>query len=52
MNAAISSRFNGSDVGSIKNAAATFFIAGAGGPDVYKGKDMLAPHKAMNISAT
>ena len=38
-------------VDELKNAAATFFIAGTGGPDVYKGKDMLAAHKGMNISA-
>jgi len=50
-NKAIATRFAQSDVASIKNAAATFFIAGTGGPDVYKGKDMLAAHKGMNISA-
>lgn len=50
-NPAISKRFAGSDESVLKNAAATFFIAGTGGPDVYKGKDMLAAHKGMNISA-
>lgn len=50
-NPSISTRFAASDVSAIKNAAATFFIAGTGGPDVYKGKDMLAAHKGMNISA-
>ncbi len=40
-----------SDVPSMKNAAATFFIAGTGGPDVYQGKDMVSAHKGMNISA-
>ena len=49
-NQAIARRFADSDVSVIKNAAATFFIAGTGGPDVYKGKDMLAAHKGMNIS--
>ena len=50
-NKAISTRFANSDVAKIKNAAATFFIAGTGGPDVYKGKDLLSAHKGMNISA-
>lgn len=50
-NKAIATRFAQSDVADMKNAAATFFIAGTGGPDVYKGKDMLAAHKGMNISA-
>ena len=49
-NQAIARRFADSDVSKIKNAAATFFIAGTGGPDVYKGKDMLDAHKGMNIS--
>ncbi|NQV70446.1 MAG: group 1 truncated hemoglobin [Pseudohongiella sp.] len=50
-NPAISTRFAGKDASTLKNGAATFFIAGTGGPDVYKGKDMLATHKGMNISA-
>ena len=50
-NALINTRFANSDVAALKNAAATFFIAGTGGPDVYKGKDLLAAHKGMNISA-
>ncbi|MBI5450966.1 MAG: group 1 truncated hemoglobin [Gammaproteobacteria bacterium] len=50
-NKAIATRFANSDLAKIKNAAATFFITGTGGPDVYKGKDMLAAHKGMNISA-
>jgi hemoglobin len=36
-------------VAAVKNGAATFFISGTGGPDVYKGKNMLATHKGMNI---
>ncbi|MDH5435702.1 MAG: group 1 truncated hemoglobin [Gammaproteobacteria bacterium] len=51
-NKTIAPRFAQSDVATIKNAAATFFIAGTGGPNVYKGKDMLTAHKGMNISAT
>ena len=50
-NKAIATRFANSDVLKLKNAAATFFISGTGGPDVYKGKDLLAAHKGMNISA-
>lgn len=50
-NKTIATRFANSDVARIKNAAATFFIAGTGGPDVYKGKDLLSAHKGMNISA-
>ena len=49
-NQIIAKRFADSDPANLKNAAATFFIAGTGGPDVYKGKDMLAAHKGMNIS--
>jgi hemoglobin len=51
-NETISTRFAGGDVPALKNAAATFMISGTGGPIVYKGKDMLAAHKGMNISAT
>ncbi|HQZ45387.1 MAG TPA: group 1 truncated hemoglobin [Usitatibacteraceae bacterium] len=50
-NKAIATRFAKSDVSHLKNAAATFFISATGGPDVYKGKDLLAAHKGMNISA-
>ncbi len=51
-NKAIATRFAASDVSAIKHAAATFFITGTGGPKVYKGKDMLAAHKGMNIAAS
>ncbi|WP_076540690.1 group 1 truncated hemoglobin [Shewanella sp. UCD-KL21] len=50
-NPTIAPRFAKSDPVALKNAAATFFIAGTGGPSVYKGKDMLSVHKGMNISA-
>lgn len=50
-NKTIATRFSESDIPKLKNAAATFFIAGTGGPDVYRGKDLLAAHKGMNISA-
>ncbi|MCC2618293.1 group 1 truncated hemoglobin [Aestuariibacter halophilus] len=49
-NPAISPRFVNSDVSALKKGAATFFIAGTGGPNVYEGKDMAATHKGMNIS--
>ena len=51
-NPAIATRFAGSEIDTLKNAAATFFITGSGGPEVYKGKDMLEAHKGMNISST
>jgi len=52
VNKAIATRFEGGDVPALKNAAATFLIAGTGGPNNYKGKDMLAAHKGMNIAAS
>lgn len=48
-NPRIAPRYANSDVAKVKNGAATFFIAGTGGPNVYEGKDMLATHKGMNI---
>jgi hemoglobin len=48
-NPRIAPRFADSDVASVKNAVATFFIAGTGGPDVYQGKDMPSAHRGMNI---
>lgn len=51
-NDAIANRFAESDIPALKNAAAAFMIAGTGGENIYKGKDMLSVHKGMNISAT
>lgn len=51
VNPAISTRFENSNIVALKNAAATFFISGTGGPQCYEGKDMFAAHKNMNISA-
>lgn len=48
-NPQISRRFAQSDPAKLKTAATEFFITGSGGPDVYKGKDMISVHKAMNI---
>ncbi len=49
-NPKVSNRYVNSDIDAVKNGAATFFITGTGGPNVYKGKDMLATHKGMNIN--
>ena len=51
-NRTIATRFAKSDPSAVKHAAATFFISATGGPDVYKGKDLLAAHKGMNIAAS
>ncbi len=48
-NPRIAPRYADSDVAAVKNAVATFFIAGTGGPSVYEGKDMLTAHRGMNI---
>jgi len=48
-NPRIATRYKASDINAVKNGAATFFISATGGPDVYKGKDMIATHKGMNI---
>lgn len=48
-NPRIAPRYAHSDRDKLKNGAATFFITGTGGPAVYKGKNMLATHKGMNI---
>ncbi len=50
-NPRIKVRFKNTDPAALKEAAATFFITGTGGPNVYKGKDLLAAHQGMNISA-
>jgi hemoglobin len=34
----------------IKNHTVDFFVAGSGGPNNYKGKDMTTAHTGMNIS--
>jgi hemoglobin len=50
-NGRIAARFQSSDVPKVKHSAAAFFIAGAGGPNHYEGKDMRAAHRGMNIDA-
>jgi hemoglobin len=51
-NPRISPRFLNSNIAALKNAAATFFISGIGGPNVYEGKDMLSAHRGMNIDSS
>ncbi len=41
---------NVKDMDHVKRVSREFFCAGAGGPETYTGKDMLAAHKGMNIS--
>ena len=48
-NPRIAPRHKDSDVAAVKHAVATFFITGAGGPEVYEGKDMPTAHRGMNI---
>ena len=48
-NPRIAPRYASSDLDKVKHAAATFFISGTGGPDIYEGKDMLSAHQGMNI---
>ena len=51
VNPLVKTRFeNIKDLDHAKQMAREFFGAGAGGPDPYTGKDMLATHKGMNIS--
>ncbi|MDG3085028.1 group 1 truncated hemoglobin [Vibrio hannami] len=50
-NSAIANRFADSDINKLKKTVSEFFITGTGGPNLYKGEDMRAVHKGMNISA-
>ena len=49
-NPLIAPRFQRSDLKTVKQTVADFFITGSGGPQVYKGKDLVSAHKGMNIS--
>ncbi|PWE17489.1 group 1 truncated hemoglobin [Marinicauda salina] len=49
-NPIIGPRFAGSDKAAVKQTVAEFFITGSGGPEVYKGEDMVTAHKHMNIN--
>ena len=49
-NPRISPRYVNSDADKLKHGAATFLIAGTGGPNLYEGSNMLETHRGMNIS--
>jgi hemoglobin len=50
-NRLVNARYRASDdLSRVEQRAIEFFCAGAGGPETYTGKDMLATHKGMNIS--
>ena len=49
-NPLVSIRYAASDMIKVEGRVVEFFCAGAGGPEAYTGKDMLATHKAMNIN--
>lgn len=51
-NPLIATRFADSNVPKLKQTVTEFFITGTGGPNLYKGKDMLSTHKGMNIAAS
>ncbi|WP_372883131.1 group 1 truncated hemoglobin [Psychromonas sp.] len=51
-NPLVATRFADSNVPKLKQTVTEFFITGSGGPNLYKGKDMLAAHKGMNIAAS
>jgi len=51
-NPAISTRFENVDIPKLKEHAVTFIAMGTGGPNNYKGRDMLTTHKGMNASAS
>ena len=51
-NPTISTRFvDNVDADRLKVFATEFITSGTGGPEAYSGRDMLATHKGMNISA-
>ena len=41
---------NSEDLGRVEQRVIEFFCAGAGGPESYSGRDMLATHRGMNIN--
>ena len=49
-NPLVNARFGASDMPKVEQRVFEFFCAGAGGPETYTGKDMLATHKGMNVS--
>lgn len=49
-NPLVKRRYENSDMARVEQHAVEFFCAGAGGPETYGGRDMLATHRGMNIS--
>ncbi len=49
-NPLVRSRFGVADRDKLEMHAIDFFCAGAGGPERYTGREMLAAHRGMNIS--
>jgi hemoglobin len=49
-NPLVNARYAASDMQKVERRVVEFFCAGAGGPETYTGKDMLATHKGMNIN--
>lgn len=49
-NPLVNKRYGATDLDKVERRVIEFFCAGAGGPEPYTGKDMLATHKGMNIS--
>lgn len=49
-NPLVNARYAASDLPKVEQRVIEFFCAGAGGPETYTGKDMVATHKGMNIN--
>lgn len=49
-NPLVNARYAASDMKKVERRVVEFFCAGAGGPETYTGKDMLATHRGMNVS--
>ena len=49
-NPLVNARYGTSDLPKVEQRVIEFFCAGAGGPEAYTGKDMVATHKGMNVN--
>lgn len=49
-NPLVNTRYAASDLPKVEQRVIEFFCAGAGGPEAYTGKDMVATHKGMNVN--
>ena len=49
-NPLVNIRYAASDLAKVEQRVIEFFCAGAGGPEAYTGKDMVATHKGMNVN--